>query len=112
MRDTRPTRAFSAKASEKKKKPSAPEPPREQKRCYFEGGIARFLHGVETESLSDAIDGMFEHEKSRADGLVNLTGMATLSLLRFYYYRRRRRRRRETGVFFFVFFFVFFRWYA
>ena len=42
--------------------------------CFFEGGIARFLHGVETESLSDAIDGMFEHEKSRADGLVNLTG--------------------------------------
>ena len=44
------------------------------KNCFFEGGIARFLHGVETESLSDAIDGMFEHEKSRADGLVNLTG--------------------------------------
>ena len=42
--------------------------------CFFEGGIARFLHGVETESLSDAIDGMFEHEKSRTDGLVNLTG--------------------------------------
>ena len=111
MRDTRPTKAFSAKASEKKKKPLAPEP-REQKRYYFEGGIARFLHGVETESLSDAIDGMFEHEKSRADGLVNLTGMATLLLLRLYYYRRRRRRRRETGVFFFVYFFFFFRWYA
>ena len=71
--------------------------------CFFEGGIARFLHGVETESLSDAIDGMFEHEKSRADGLVNLTGTwcvcehgvrssGVITTTRFFLYPRRRRR--------------------
>ena len=73
--------------------------------CFFEGGIARFLHGVETESLSDAIDGMFEHEKSRADGLVNLTGTwcvcehgvrssGVITTTRFFLYPRRRRRHR------------------
>ena len=84
------------------------------KNCFFEGGIARFLHGVETESLSDAIDGMFEHEKSRADGLVNLTGTfcvcdgvrsSGVITTHFFLYRRIE--------YFFVFFFVFFRfWYA
>lgn len=59
---------FQEEEEEKKRAKAA------SKNCFFEGGIARFLHGVETESLSDAIDGMFEHEKSRADGLVNLTG--------------------------------------
>jgi hypothetical protein len=40
----------------------------------YEGGIARFLHDVETESLVNCIDGMFVHEKSRLDVLVSLTG--------------------------------------
>lgn len=41
---------------------------------FYEGGIARFLHDVETESLANVIDVMFLHGKSRVDVLLNLTG--------------------------------------
>jgi len=40
---------------------------------FYEGGIARFLHDVETESLAN-VDVMFLHGKSRVDVLLNLTG--------------------------------------
>ena len=39
----------------------------------YEGGIARCLHDVETESLANVIDVMFLHGKSRVDVLINLT---------------------------------------
>jgi hypothetical protein len=41
---------------------------------FYEGGIARFLDDVETESLANVIDVMFLHGKSRVDVLLNLTG--------------------------------------
>ena len=50
---------------------------------FYEGGIARFLHDVETESLANVIDVMFLHGKSRVDVLLNLTGkhVSFLSLI-------------------------------